>query len=429
MNPTIRIALINHTFQINYFSRRWQLFAETHPEIDVTLLAPVEFEWYKAKGYSFGKTSVLRGKELDNGNFHVRTFQIKNHTLIGWNSPDIEGILRAINPDVIYHLGTHNMLSLKQVLKIRNRHLKATKVIAFSMRGPALNLRIKQDRCSFPRWVARRILYVYYKRRLAFINKNVDAFFCHYPAAVECFRREGYIGPVYMQTQVGVNEEWFHEDAVARKEIRDKYGISDNTYVFGSATRFSVSKGVDVILRALPKEGDWVYLMMGSGSEEETNRLRSLIKELGLEEKVIETGFVDWYEMTKYWNAVDCAIHVPLTTAEWEETFSLSIVQPMITQKPVIGDDSGSVPYQVGFQDMIVPENDVDALSDKIKWVLAHKAEAKEIGRRMCQRTRNSFEVKHLNDLFYDTLIEDIIPGRFDYQKADMSQYKKRANG
>ena len=38
-----RIILINHSFQINYFSRRWELFAEKHPDVDVTLLAPVEY--------------------------------------------------------------------------------------------------------------------------------------------------------------------------------------------------------------------------------------------------------------------------------------------------------------------------------------------------------------------------------------------------
>ena len=425
MEPQLKIVLINHSFQINYFSRRWELFAEEYPNVDVTLLAPVEYSWYKGREYSFGKANTIRGAEKDKGNFHVRTFKLKNHKIIGWDSPDIKTLLCEIKPDVIYHIGTHNMLSLKQVLQIRNRYLPESKVIAFSMRGPALNLRLKTDKCSFPKKIARNLIYKYMKKRLDYINKNVDAFFCHYPDAVKCFREEGYNGPVYMQTQVGVNDEWFHEDFNARKEIRDKYGISDNTFVFGSATRFSPSKGVDVILKALPVEGDWKYLMMGSGSDNEMNRLREIINQRGLQEKVIETGFVDWYDMTKYWNAVDCAIHVPLTTPEWEETFSLSVVQPMITKKPIIGDSSGSVPYQVGFPEMIVPENDVDALRDKIKWILMHKSEAKEIGEKMYNRTHNSFEIHHLNDLFYRTLIEDVLEGKYDLSKMDMANCKR----
>lgn len=60
-----------------------------------------------------------------------------------------------------------------------------------------------------------------------------------------------------MQTQVGVNGEWFHEDSAARIEIREKYAIPDNTYVFGSATRFTQDKGVDTILEALSSDGDF----------------------------------------------------------------------------------------------------------------------------------------------------------------------------
>ena len=424
MDPKIKIVIINHSFQVKYFYRRWQLLAEKHPDLDVTLFAPARHEWYNEKTYTFGRGYTLRAVEVDEANFHIRSIRTKNSKLFGWTSPDMKSLFRDIMPDVIYHIGGHNMASLRQVLKIRNKYLPQTKVIAFSMRGPQQNIHIKKDRCSPVRWVARRLVYCYQRWNMPFINNNVDAFFCHYPSAVDCFRQEGYQGPIYMQTQVGVNEEWFHEDSASRKEIRDKYGISDDTFVFGSATRFSLDKGVDVILKALPQNGNWKYLMMGSGSDEEIQRLRSVIHERCLEDKVIETGFVDWYDMTKYWNAVDCAIHVPLTTLRWEETFSLSVVQPMITKKPIIGDNSGSLPYQVGFSEMIVQENDTESLHKKIEWVLNHKDEAKALGEQMYKRTKNSFEVQHLNDLFYDTLIEDVLQGRYDKRKIDMTQYK-----
>lgn len=424
MDPKFKIVIINHSFQVNYFSRRWKLFAEKHPNVEVTLFAPAKHDWYKTKTYTFGKSYTLHAKEVDEGNFHIKSIRTKNSRITGWTSPDMEPLFNEIKPDIIYHIGAHNMSSLRQVLKIRNRHLPQTKVIAFSMRGPQQNMHIKKDKCSPIRWVARRLVYYYQRWNMPFINKNVNAFFCHYPSAIKCFRQEGYEGPIYMQTQVGVNEEWFHEDAVSRKEIRDKYNISENTYVFGSATRFTADKGVDVILNALPKEGDWRYLMMGSGSDEDIQRLRRIITNRGIQDKVIETGFVDWYDMTKYWNAVDCAIHVPLTTIRWEETFSLSVVQPMITGKPIIGSSSGSVPYQVGFPEMIVPEDDVDALRKKIEWVFFHRNEAKAIGAKMYQRTKHGFEVQHLNNLFYDTLVEDVLQGKYDEKKVDMAKYK-----
>ena len=418
----IKIIIINHAFQVNYFSRRWELFAKEYKDVDVTLLAPTEHSWYNDKSYSYGGGGyTLQGKIVDKDNFHIKLFRPTQHFLGGYTSKDFKNIFKLIRPDIVYVIGSHNTNLLKQVLKIRDNRMPHMKVIGFSMRGPALTLRVKKGKCSPVRWIARRVVYWITKMRQDYIYSHLDAFFCHYPDAVDCFRKEGYKGPIYMQTQVGVNEEWFHEDFEARKEIRKKYDIADSTYVFGSATRFSWDKGVDIILKALPLEGDWKYLMMGSGSDEDFERLRKIVKERHLEGKVIETGLVDWYEMAKYWNAVDCSIHVPITTDSWEETFSLSVVQPQITKKPVIGSSSGSVPYQIGFQEMIVKENDVDALNRKIKWVLMNKQEAMQIGQKMYTRTHNSFEIQHLNSLFYHTIKEDILPGKYDAQKSDMA--------
>ncbi|UKI39499.1 MAG: glycosyltransferase [Alistipes putredinis] len=132
------------------------------------------------------------------------------------------------------------------------------------------------------------------------------------------------------------------------------------------------------------------------------------------------TGFVDWYDMAKYWNAVDCAVHVPRTTPKWVETFSLAAVQPQITKKPVIGNTSGSVPYQIGFENMIVPEGDIDALRQKLIEMMNNPNQAREIGMKMYERSHNSFEIRHLNELFYQT-IQDIVKGVYDENKIDMA--------
>ncbi len=416
------IVLINHSFQINYFSRRWKLFSESNPDFDVYLLAPTKYEWYSEKGYNYGSSSTLEGKEKEEGNFHVRLFRIKEIPHKGWTSPDFEFLFREINPDIVYHIGTHNQESLYQVTKLLVKKFPHVKRIAFSMRGPALNLkRPKISLISFSS-IARRIMYYRHKYVLNYIHNHIDAFFCHYPDAIDCFRAEGYSGPLYMQTQVGVNIEWFHEDALARKEIREKYNLGDS-FVFGSASRFTTDKGLDDIINALPIDGDWKYLMMGKGSQVDIDRLKALVEKRGLQNKVIMPGFVDWYDMAKYWNAVDCAIHVPRTTPTWEETFSLSVIQAMITKKPIIGNTSGSVPYQIGPDAMCVNEGDIQALNLKIQWVLDNQSCLSEIGEKMYERALQ-FSVQHLNDLFYDTLIEDVIAKKYDSNKKDMTIYK-----
>jgi len=416
----IKLALISHTFQINYYARRWVLFAQKHPNIDVYLLAPSVVKWYPKKDYSYGNSKTTKGKEVDNGNFHIRLFNpIFKRSFLSWN---IKDLLSDIKPDVFYHIGFHTQISLVQTGRIMRKHFPDSKLILHSMRGPNFDLKIEKSPCSVKEWINRRLKYVYYSSIWHYVKKHYKAVFCHYPGAVECFRKEGYAGPVYMQTQVGVNTEWFHPDEESRKEIRKKYNLGDS-YVFGSASRFSPEKGLDDIIAALPKEGDWKFLMMGSGSESELSRLKKAISDKGLSDKIILTGFVDWYEIARYWNAIDCAIHVPRTTEHWVETFSLSAIQPQATMKPVIGNTSGSVPYQIGFPEMIVKEGDVKALHDKIQWVLGNQDKAAEIGAKMYQRCLSSFSVQHLNDMFYDTLMEDVLNNRFDEAKTDMTKY------
>lgn len=423
-NVNFKIVLINHTFQINYYSRRWKILAEQHPNVDVTLLTPKKYRWYPTKDYSYGNGKVVCAKEQDDNNFHIRLYRQIENKYFGWRTPDFGKLFRAIDPDIICFIGSHNQYALGQVLRAVERNRLKAKVIAHSMRGPHHQVKIKEGRCNPIVYLGRRIIYLDKKTRLNYVNKHCKAMFCHYPDAVEAFRNEGFAGPIYMQTQVGVNTEWFHPDAQARGEIRDKYALGD-AFVFGSASRFNPTKGMFDVIAAMPKEGNWKFLMMGSGSQEETQKIRQAIRERGLEDKIILTGFVDWYEIAKYWNAIDCAIHVPRTTQHWTETFSLVVVQAMITGKPIIGDTSGSVPYQIGPDGIIVPEGDVQALHEKIQWVLDHPVEAAEIGRKMQERAESSFSVQHLDDMFYDTLL-DVLEDKFDPAKADMTKYPTR---
>jgi glycosyltransferase involved in cell wall biosynthesis len=257
---------------------------------------------------------------------------------------------------------------------------------------------------------------------LGYVNRNCDAIFCHYPEAVDCFKREGYNGPIYMQTQVGVNVDNFKPDESLRKDIREKYKLGDS-FVFGSATRFTSDKGLSDIIEAMPKNGNWKYLIIGSGLPEEEEVIKKQIIIRGLQDKIILTGYISRSNMPAYWNALDCAIHVPRTSENWVETFSLAVVQAMATGKPIIGNSSGSVPYQIGPDGIIVEEKNIEALNDKISWVIEHPEDAKLIGQKMRNRAINCFSVQHLNEMFYDTII-DIKNGVFDSKKQDMANYK-----
>lgn len=417
----IKIVIINHTFQEERFYKRWRCLARDHEDLDVYLLAPAEYEWGKTSSLTYGASKLQQGNSIEEERFHIRLIHMDRHKYRTWTSKDMIEVIDEIKPDIIYHIGLHTQDSVQQLIEYRNKKLPDAKLLVFSMRGRYHTLK-KEAGANIARTIAKRLIYRREKAKIARLNSYADAIFCHYPDAVEEFIAEGYKGPIYMQTQVGVDPDIFYKDEAKRDKIRDKYGIGD-AFLFGSASRFHYSKGLLEIIAALPKEGNWKYLMMGWGRDNEVEKIKSEISKRGLEDKVILTGYIDtWEDMAEHWNALDCAVHAPLTTSEWEETFSLALVQAMITGLPVIGSSSGSVPYQIGPEGIIVPEGDLGALRSEMESMINDSKRREEIGEAMHRRAKNAFSIYHLNDLFYAT-IKDIINGTYDESKTDMASW------
>lgn len=421
----MKIVIINHTFQKNQFCKRWKLLADMHPEWDITLLAPAEWTWGSGSAVTFGIVEIMHGYEYEGTNYHVKKIKIKSKRYFGWTSKEMIIELCKIQPDCVYHIGGHTQESLMQILNYKKRLFPKVKVFAFSMRGPQQDISnivnlLKNDKKIVKKFF-RIFQYLYERSKIKKLNKYCDAIFCHYPDGMNSFRKEGYEGPIFMQTQVGVDTEIFYPDEIKRKTIRDKYNIGDS-FLFVSAVRFNSSKGIMQILEALPVEGNWKYMIIGSGLPVEINDVEKKIIERGLKSKVILPGFINWQEMASYWNAADCAIHYAQTTPTWIETFSLSIAQAMATALPVIGSTSGSIPYQIGPDGILVEEHDVEKLHKMIQWVIENQKAAKEIGRKMYLRSMQSFSIKHLNKLFYET-VNDLMINSYDINKIDMTNY------
>ena len=236
-------------------------------------------------------------------------------------------------------------------------------------------------------------------------TRNSDAIFCHYPDARNAIIREGYTGQVFMNTQIGVDSELFSFSKTGRELVRKEFNIGDS-FLFGSATRFNPEKGILDILEALPNEGDWKYMILGSGRDDEIATIKDKVKQLGYENRVIMPGVIGWDKLSDYLSALDCAIHVPRTTIDWKETFSLALVQAMAVGRPVIGNTSGSVPYQCGPDAIIVKEGNLEALHNAMRRMMDNPKEAALIGEKQQQYVLDSFETKRINECFYKVLVD-----------------------
>lgn len=421
---TVKIVIINHTFQKPEFCKRWKWLAEQHKDLDVTLLAPADWEWGKEKTLTYGHVDNVKGTAVDEENFRIHLIDTKRDRMGEWTSVLLEKEIEEIHPDVVYFIGGHTAAPLMQLIDLRKRlHYDDMKIMAFSMRGHTPTIDFKRTETGLKKYINTLGKLVILGPRVRKTNKYCDILFCHYPAALQAFREEGYTKPIYMQTQVGVDPDTFGPNEEARKRIRDQYHLGD-AFVFGSASRFHYSKGLSEIIQALPQEGNWKYLMMGWGRDDEVDLIKKQIAERGLQDKIILTGYIDnWTDMAAHWNALDCAVHTPLTTLRWEETFSLALVQAMITGLPVIGSSSGSVPYQIGPDGIIVPEGNIEAMREQMVRMMNSPEDRQRIGADMRRRALECFSIYHLNELFYLTLM-DIMNGIYDPEKADMSAYR-----
>lgn len=421
----MKIIIINHTFQKTQFSKRWHDLAKSHSDWDITLLAPSEWTWGTGKATTFGKVEKRQGVEVEDRNFHIKTVAIKTSKYFGWTSEEMLKEIDTIQPDCVYHIGSHTQESLMQILDHRRKTDGKYKVFAFSMRGPQQNLSNIFNLQRLDKNVIKKGLrflqYFNEKRKVQKLNKYCDAIFCHYPDGMKAFIDEGYKGPIFMQTQVGVDTSIFFPDQGKRDRVRKQLGIDESTYLFASAVRFNPGKGIIQVLNALPKDGNWKYLLMGSGLPNEEKMVKDTIAKNGLEDKVILPGFIEWENMADYWNAADCAIHFTQSTPTWVETFSLSLVQAMATRLPVVGSSSGSVPYQIGPDGIIVDEQDIKSLNGKLKWIYMHQDDGKIIGGKLYDRTVRSFSTSHLNKLFYQT-VNELLKGHYDKSKIDMTR-------
>lgn len=394
-----KMAIISPNFTEPRFRERWIKFSQTYCDYEVFLLIPNMRKIGYQKEYSFGTVREDKGSQFDFGGCHGVVFSLHYHKFISWTSNNLIKKLREIQPDIIYYIGLHNQESIVQILHGIKKYIPKAKFILFSMRGPQHNLKRASD-VNIVKRMAKNILYYYEQIKQHYIYNNTNAICCHYPEAKHLFELEGFKKPVFVQTQIGVNSDVYKKDIMSRKRIRDKYHIRENEIVFGCAVRFAKEKGVNTILNAMPHVNAKL-LLMGSGNVKEEEAVDRQISELGIKDKVIKTGFIMGDDMACYWNAVDCAIHVPIDTKNWVETFSLAVVQAMAVGLPIIGSNSGSVPYQIGFGELIVPQSNSKELANKMNFLLENPQERHKFAKKVYYRTLRKFDITVLNEQMY----------------------------
>jgi glycosyltransferase involved in cell wall biosynthesis len=156
----------------------------------------------------------------------------------------------------------------------------------------------------------------------------------------------------------------------SRAQLRQQYGLQDDTRLVLNVARLEDFKGQDVLLKAWvtivaehPRAKLWIA---GTGSLETT--LKNMVVELGLQDSVRFLGFVPQAEVHALMEAADVFV-----LPSREEPFGIVLLEAMAHGLPVVASKVGGIPEVVPSHDgvALVAADDTQALAQALLTMLA----------------------------------------------------------
>jgi glycosyltransferase involved in cell wall biosynthesis len=168
--------------------------------------------------------------------------------------------------------------------------------------------------------------------------------------------------------------------------------VHRNGFVIGFAGRLVPSKGLDVLIDAAHGIDGAVVRLVGDGPLREELQQRAAQRSVSLE---IDTS-VKHEDMAAAYATFDVLVLPSRSTPTWEEQFGRVLVESLWCGVPVIGSDSGEIPWVINFTEggLVFPEDDVEALRRALLCIRDHPTLRRELGERGRERVREEFSVE-----------------------------------
>ena len=185
------------------------------------------------------------------------------------------------------------------------------------------------------------------------------------------------------------------------RSVLDEFGIGSNERVISILTRFSEEKGVPFLLRSVArlKETTAVpfrLLLVGDGPD--FDRDKSLVPELGIEDKVILTGYRN--DTPRLLAASDIYLN-----SSSSEAMSFAILEALGAGVPLVVTDVGGNPELVntgGECGIMVPYGDENAYAAAIKTLLEDDSLRTRYAAAARSKAEKEFSLTHLLNELYE---------------------------
>ncbi|NER06406.1 MAG: glycosyltransferase family 4 protein [Okeania sp. SIO3C4] len=388
----MKILVASHTYIVDLNREKLRALAKLEPGIEVTVVVPKR---WNPKGV---QSQIVETQFIDEGSFQVvpiSNYSENNQALLTFG-PDLIGLLRKFKPDIIQVEQGSKALTYAQFITFNKLLGLKAKNLFFTWWNLPYELKLPISLLEF------------------YNLKNTDGIVAGNKDGEDILRERGYKGPIKVMPQLGVDESLFKPEP--QPELKDSLGIKSDDFVVGFVGRFVEEKGLLTLTEALAglREKPWKWLLLGRGELQST--LLEKAAELGIKDRLILVESVPHDHVQKYINLMNTLVlpsettykFKTLTSVGWKEQFGHVLIEAMACQVPVIGSDSGEIPYVIGDTGLVFPEGNVEGLKNCLMQLMEQKELTEELGKKgyekaMYQYTNQAL-AKQLFD-FYQELI------------------------
>jgi len=180
------------------------------------------------------------------------------------------------------------------------------------------------------------------------------------------------------------------------QHLKQQLSISPGARILLTLARVIERKGHDTVLQAMPdilnRFPDTVYIIAGPGHPPTVSRLKKLVEELGLNDHVRFTSFVDDNDLNAFYSMSDIYIMVSRTIEQAgdSEGFGITFLEANACGCPVIGSYAGGIPDAVedGVNGFLVQPDDPAAVADRVIRLFDDRSLLEELGKKGLKRVQ-----------------------------------------
>jgi glycosyltransferase involved in cell wall biosynthesis len=306
------------------------------PGVELTLVTP-EY-WRSDDGskqvlerlYTSGYRMIVTPMTM-NGNFHLHYY------------PRLRQIMREVQPDIVhideepYNFATFHAMYLSQRQKAR--------ALFFTWQNLLRN---------YPPPFRQVELYNY-RHASAALAGNRDA--------ANVLRRKGFSGSIHIIPQFGFDTEIYK-----RSEPRSPR-VGEAPFTLGYLGRLVENKGLPLLVEALAALPQYCrVIFIGNGPMK--SDLEAQAARLGVGERVTFKDGIPTFEVPGVLQKMDVLVLPSLTRSNWKEQFGRVLAEAMACETPVIGSNSGEIPYVIGDAGLVFQEGNVQELTACVRRLL-----------------------------------------------------------